>query len=123
MLSKGEIIAALVALGFEGDIGPSGGEDPDLDGHDVILYSQMPQCGYQFNDDGSVQSFFPDEEAMYNSLIQDCGFTEEEAKEIIMNPPFYPSVIDLFRGEDGWFMYFETDHPKITEAIKAVLAI
>ena len=124
MLSKGEIIAALVALGFEGDVGPMGGEDPKLDGRDVILFSQCPDVGYHFNDDGSVQVFFPDEDATYNSFIHDCGFTEDEARDEINDPPFYPSVIDLLESEDdGWFMYFEMDHPKITQAIKAVLAI
>ena len=100
-----------------------GGEDPKLNGRDVVLYSQMPECGYRFNDDGSVQTFYPNKDATLNSLIHDCGLSEEEAMDEINNPSFYPSVIDLFEGEDGWFMYFEMDHPKITQAIKAVLDI
>jgi len=122
-MTKGEIIAALVALGFKGNVGPCGGEDPKLDANEVVLFSQLPECGYRFNDDGSVDCFFPNEDSMYNSLIYDIGYSEEEAQEEIDNPGHYDSVIDLFGSDDGWFLYFAQDNPKIVEAIKAVLAI
>lgn len=123
MLSKGEIIAALVALGFKEYCGPFGEDDPILDGNEVVLYSQMPECGYKFNDDGSVDCFYPNEDSMFSALVDDCGYTEEEAREEVDNPTHYKSIIDLFESVDGWFIEFQYDHPKIIDAIKAVLAI
>lgn len=123
ILSRGAIIAALVALAFEKDVGPMGGENPILNGNEVTIYSQCPGTVYVFNDDGSVDTYPEDEDASYKSLIHDCGFTEEEAREEIDNPPHYDSILDLMDGDDGWFMYFKEEHPKIIEAIKAVLAI
>ena len=121
MLSKGEIIAALVALGFEGDVGPMGAEDPKLKGRDVIFFSQCPDAGYHFNDDGSVQVFYPDKNATFNSLVHDCGYTEEDAQEEIDNPPHYKNVMDLFESDDGWFLYFIYDSPHLVIAIQEVL--
>ena len=121
ILSRGAIIAALVALAFEKDVGPMGGENPILDWNEVTLYSQCPGTTYVFNDDGSVDTYPEDEDASYESLIHDCGFTEEEAREEIDNPPHYDSVLDLMDGDDGWFMYFKEDHPKIFTAIQQLL--
>lgn len=122
-MTKGEIIAGLVALGFKGEVGPMGGEDPGLEYNEVVLYSQLPECGYRFNDDGSVDCFYPQPKSMISSLINDCGYLEDEAEDMVNNPTHYDSIFDLFAGEDGWFDYFSYDHPKIVEAIKAVLAI
>lgn len=114
MLSKGEIVAALVALGFKGHVGPMGGEDPILDENKMVLYSQCPETGYRFNDDGSVDVYYPDENATYDSLVHDCGMTEEEAEEEIKNPPHYDTIKDLFYSDDGWFYYFTTDFPQLS---------
>lgn len=119
MLSNGELLTQLVAKGFEGEIGPFGGEDPIVNGNELILYSQMPECGYRFKNNGSVEVFFPDKEAMYRSLVGDCEYTEEEAKAIVDDPDKYDSVLDLLNnGEDGWFYYFTTNHPVLYKAIK-----
>lgn len=123
MLSKGEIIAALVALGFKGRVGPFGGEDPKLDGNKLILYSQCPDCGYQFNDDGSIDCFYPDEDATIHSLIYDIGYTMEEAQNIVYEPDHYSTLEKLINSDDGWFYYFKEEHNSIIEAVKAVLNI
>lgn len=122
IMPKGEIIAALVALRFKGDSGPMGGEDPILKGNEVIIESQCPACGYRFKDDGSIESFYPDKEAMYYSLVHDCGFDEEEARAEVEHPPVYDNFDDLCCGDDGWFIYFEDEAPGIYKAIKEVLA-
>ena len=124
MLTKGEIIAALVALGFKGSVGPMGGEDPEVYDNRIVLYSQCPEVGYQFNDDCSVDIYYPVPEDVYNSLINDLGYTEEEAQEQIDNPGHYDNVVDfLITTDDGWFFYFGTEHPDIVKAVKAVVAI
>ena len=122
-MTKGEIIAALVALGFKGQVGPMGCEDPILEDNKLILYSQLPECGYIFNDDGSIDCFYPDKYEMYNSLVNDCGMESEDAEAIVNNPAHYKSFKDLCAGDDGWFFYFEFDHQDISDAIKAVAAI
>ena len=115
MLNKGEIIAALVALAFKENVGPFGGEDPILDDNTVGLYSQMGTSYYTFSDEGGVDLDF-DESARENLKYE--GVNPDE--DITLH---YESVIDLIDSDDGWFMYFNFDHPKIVQAIKAVLAI
>ena len=122
-MNKGELLATLVAYGFSGRVGPMGGEDPDLEGNDVILHSQLPDCGYRFNDDGSVDCFYPNEDAMIHSLIYDMGYTMEEAQEEVYNPAHYDSVLGLFHSDDGWFEYFIDDNPEIYDAIVSILKI
>lgn len=117
----GEIICSLVSLRFKGDVGPMGGEDPIVNGNELILFSQCPECGYRFNNDGSVDCFYPDEDATFNSLVHDCGMDEDEAQEIIDNPTHYNSVLDLFDGDDGWF--YDFGRPDIVEAIQAILEV
>ena len=122
MMSKGEIIAALVALGFAKDSGPMSGEDPILRGNEVILESQCPSCGYRFNDDGSIDCFYPDPEAMYDSLVNDWEEDEEEAREEVDNPASYENIEELCSGIDGWFGDFENSNPGLYNAIKEVVA-
>ena len=118
----GEILCSLVSLKFKGEVGPMGGEDPIVNGNELILFSQCPECGYRFNDDGSVDCFYPNEEASLQSLIHDCGMPEDEAQETIDNPEHYDSVLDLLNDDfDGWFYDFE--RPDIVEAIKAILEV
>ena len=123
MLNKGEIIAALVALGFKGHCGPFGGEDPVLEGNTLILESMMTPTAYTFNDDGSVDISYPEPERTYQELIDDCDYSEEEAKEIIDNPEHYNNIFDLLNEDslDGWFCYW--DYQDINAAIQAVLNI
>lgn len=121
MISTGEILALLIAKGFEGHVGPCGGRDPNIDGNEMVLYSQLPECGYRFNDDGSVDCFYPDEDAMYESLVQDCGLEEEDARETVDHPAHYNSVMALLESDDGWFMYFMYDNPELVIAIQEVL--
>jgi hypothetical protein len=122
IMPKGEIIAALVALGFKGDVGPMSGEDPELKGNEVVLESQCPASGYRFNDDGSVEVFFPDKEATHDFLISDCDYEEDDAEAEVEHPPVYNSFEDLCNSGDGWFTYFEDTAPGIYKAIKEVVA-
>lgn len=115
MLSKGGIIAALVALAFEGDVGPFGGENPYLDGNQVGLYSQMGTTYYTFSDEGGVDIDF-DKAAIDNLAYEGIDCYED----IILH---WDNIIDFLKSDDGWFMEFEYEHPKTIEAIKAVLAI
>ena len=115
MLTKGEIIAALVALAFKGEVGPFGGEDPYLDENQVGLYSQMGTTYYSFSDEGGVDLDF-DESARSNLKYEGVDVDED----IILH---WDNVLEFLETDDGWFMEFQYDHPKTIEAIKAVLAI
>ena len=114
-MTKGEIIAALVALAFKEDCGPFGGEDPYLDDNQVGLHSQMGTTYYAFSDEGSVDIDF-DRHARQELECE--GIDPEE--DLILH---YYTFADLLNTDDGWFMYFEIEHPKILKAIEAVLAI
>ncbi len=107
-MNNGEILALLVAKGFEGECGPFGGWDPEVCGNEMILESQCPATGYKFNDDGSVDVFYPNEDDTKEFLIYDCGYLEEDAQDIIDEPKHYDSVLDLLDDdEDGWMMGWE----------------
>ena len=114
-MTKGEIIAGLVALGFKGECGPFGGEDPYLDEEQVGLHSQMGTTYYTFSDEGSVDIDF-DESAINNLKYE--GVNAYEDIEL-----HWDNILDFLKADDGWFMEFTYNHPKIVEAIKAVLAI
>ena len=120
-MNKGVLLATMIAYGFSGNVGPMGGEDPDLNENELVLSSQLPGCGYRFNDDGSVDCFYPDEDDMIHSLIVDLGYTMEEAQDEVYNPIHYNSVLDLFHSDDGWFLYFIEDNPELYKAIKIIL--
>ena len=115
MLTKGEIIAALIALAFKGEVGPFGGEDPYLYKNRVGLYSQMGTTYYYFSDEGGVDLDF-DESAVENLEYEGI----DAYKDIILH---WDNVLEFLKTDDGWFMEFQYDHPKTIEAIKAVLAI
>ena len=102
-MTKGERIALLVAEKLEGCCGPFGGESPDVEENILRLSSQGPDSVYRFNDDGSVDVVFEDEEEALYFLIDDCGLDEEEAREEIDNPPHYESL-EVLSEEDSWFM-------------------
>lgn len=114
-MTKGEIIAALVALAFKEDCGPFGGEDPYLEENSVGLHSQMGITWYTFSDEGGVDLDF--DESARNNLEYE-GINVDEDIQL-----HWDNVIDFLESDDGWFMEFQYDHPKIIEAIKAVLAI
>ena len=114
-MTKGEIIASLIALAFEGECGPFGGEDPYLDGNQVGLHSQMGTSYYTFSDEGGVDIDF-DESAI--SSLEDEDIDPYEDIEL-----HWDSILEFLNSDDGWFMEFTYDHPKTVEAIKAVLAI
>ena len=114
-MNKGEIIAGLIALAFNGDCGPFGGEDPYLDGNQVGLHSQMGTTYYTFSDEGGVDIDF-DESAINNLKYE--GVDAYQDLEL-----HYNSFLDFLYQDDGWFGSFIFDHPKTVEAIKAVLAI
>ena len=122
MKNKGKLIALVIASGFEGQVGPCGGEDPIVKDNEIILYSQLPECGYRFNNDGSVDCFFPDKKAMYESFIHDIGLSEEEAEWEIEHPTHYNSIFDLLgNGEDGWFYFW--DRNDLNAIIEKILEV
>ena len=119
MISNGNILAILVAKGFEKCVGPFGGEDPIVKGNEIILKSQAPGCGYRFNDDGSIDCFYPDDYAMYFFLTEDGGYSEEEAREYLLHPAHYNSLMELVEDEtDGWFTYFDFHNQALYRVIK-----
>lgn len=127
MISNGEILALLVAKGFEGDVGPMGGEDPEIDENILRLTSQGPDTVYQFNENGSVDEVWEgDREEFIRGLI-DVGFDEEDAEAWYEDGPYhYDSVMDLL-DEDGsrttWFCYFESEHPQLYNIIKQFVSL
>lgn len=122
MISNGEILALLVAKGFEGDVGPMGGEDPEIDDNLLRLTSQGPDSVYYFNDDGSVDEVFEGPKEEFIRGLIDVGFDQEDAEAWYEDGPHhYDSVMDLL--DDGgdrttWFMYFEEEHPQLYNIIK-----
>ena len=127
MISNGEILALLVAKGFEEDVGPMGGEDPEIEENLLRLTSQGPDAVYCFNDDGSVDEVWEDPDEFRDFLIKDCGETEEDADEIIKEGPYhYDSVMDLL-DEDGtrttWFLYFRSEHPRLYDIIQQFVSL
>ena len=127
MISNGEILALLVAKGFEEDVGPMGGEDPEIEENLLRLTSQGPDSVYCFNDDGSVDEVWEDPDEFRDFLIKDCGETEEDADEIIKEGPYhYDSVMDLL-DEDGtrttWFLYFRSEHPRLYDIIQQFVSL
>ena len=126
MISNGEILALLVAKGFEGEVGPMGGEDPEIEENLIRLTSQSPDTVYRFNDDGSVDEVWENPNELHAFLIMDCGETEEEANEFIKDgPAHYDSVMDLLDDGDRttWFLYFEIDHPELYNIIKQFITL
>jgi len=115
MISKGEILALLIAKAFEGSVGPFGGEDPELNGSTIGLYSQMGTTYYTFGDEGTVDIDF-DQSAIKNLKYEGVDVFEDIERH-------WDNLLDFLQSDDGWFMEFKYDHPKIFEAIKAVLAI
>lgn len=114
-MTKGEIIAGLIALAFKGDCGPFGGEDPYVKGNQVGLHSQMGTTYYSFSDEGGVDIDF-DKSAITNLKYE--GVNAYEDIEL-----HWDNILDFLNFDDGWFMGFPVEHPKITQAIKAVLDI
>lgn len=127
MISNGEILALLVAKGFEGDVGPMGGEDPEIDGNLLRLTSQSPDSVYRFNDDGSVDEVWEGDREEVLSGLMDAGFDQEDAEALYEDGPHhYDSVMDLL--DDGgdrttWFMYFEEEHPQLYNIIKQFVSL
>lgn len=126
MISNGLILALLFAKGFEGDVGPFGGEDPVVieneNGAELRLTSQGPDAVYQFNDDGSVDEVWEGDRDKIISDLIDVGFDQEDAEEWYENgPQHYSSVIKLIDDYDrsSWFVYFQEDHPDLYDAITA----
>ena len=104
----------LVAMAFEGETGPMGGEDPQVKSNHMTLDSQCGQWTYTFNNDGSVdlkgfEEGYDDEGENYLGVID----VEDH----------YDSVLDLIRGktDSGWFAYFATEYPDTVRIIETIL--
>lgn len=128
MISNGFILALLVAKGFEEDVGPMGGEDPVVikkdNGAELHLTSQGPDTVYKFNDDGSVDEVWDDDEEGFIRDLVDIGYDEEGAREFYKEgPKHYDSVLDLLDEEERttWFMYFQQEHSDLYDAINYYL--
>lgn len=131
-LSNAFILATLVAKGFEKNVGPFGGEDPEIDededGTYLTLTSQGPDNVFRFNNDGSVDEHWDwyDEDDAVEDLTE-VGFEEEEAREWYRDgPAHFDSVMDLLDRSDDrttWFMYFQSDHPELYNIIKSFVEL
>ncbi len=124
MLSNGLILALLVAKGFEEDVGPMGGEDPEVikkdNGAELRLTSQGPDTVYKFNDDGSVDEVFEGTKEKFIDGLISVGYDEEDAEDVYNEGPHhYDTVLDLLDDQDRstWFLYFQDEHPDLYDAI------
>ena len=101
--SIGEKIAKLVSDEFAGECGPFGEENPILKGNRMGLYSQNPTIWYTFNDDGSI----------------DVDYSEDDEDLESTEPTHYTNLKDLFLSDDGWFSYEYNAHEEYVEELLA----
>ena len=103
--SIGERIAKLVSEEFAGQCGPFGEEDPILKGNKMGLYSQNATIWYTFNDDGSI----------------DVDYSEDDEDLESTMPTHYASLKDLFLSADGWFYSREADAEELLAKVEDIL--
>ena len=123
MMKNEEILVQLICKGFEGKVGPVGGEDPIITGNEFALTSQGPDAWFKVNEDGSINDTTMNhikENDYLIYLIFDCGYTKEEAIEISGKINYRDNAIDLLNEEEvnTMFMYFKDDNPKLYQVIK-----
>lgn len=127
--SKGEQIAKVFAEAFKGEVGPFGGEDPELHGNELTLSSQMPGEIYRFNDDGSVdfvnveevaEAWAKEDNAWQNLSKEELEpIIEEYVNDWSENYGHFATVKDLLYSDLTWFNAL--DFKDILSKVDAIL--
>ncbi len=116
--NKGEQIVKVLAEALKGECGPFGGENPELKGNKLGLYSQAPTEWFVFNEDGSVD--FENLEELINDDPDNWSVDDEDDKTIVISEnKHFDSVKDLLHSDLLWFEYL--DEADILGKIDAIL--